>query len=99
MQMKGIQGLNGWRWIFIIEGIMTIVLGVGSYWSLVDFPDKAHKSFKFITQREAQHMIARVNKDRGDGNSEPFNASKFFRAGLDLKVWGFAMVRMQGALP
>ena len=99
MQMKGLQGLNGWRWIFIIEGIMTMVLGVGSYWSLVDFPDKAHKSFKFITQREAQHMIARVNKDRGDGNSEPFNAGKFFRAGLDLKVWGFAMVRMQGPLP
>jgi MFS family permease len=26
MQMHGLQGLTGWRWIFIIEGIMTIDL-------------------------------------------------------------------------
>lgn len=23
MQMKGIAGLNGWRWIFIIEGVVS----------------------------------------------------------------------------
>lgn len=24
MQMKGLQGLNGWSWIFIIEGVVRI---------------------------------------------------------------------------
>lgn len=90
--MNGLQGHAGWRWIFIIEGALTMALGVGSYWALVDFPDKAHKSWKFITKRESQYIIDRVNKDRGDGNVEPFSASKFFRAGLDLKIWGFALV-------
>ncbi|KAF2713991.1 MFS general substrate transporter [Pleomassaria siparia CBS 279.74] len=92
MQMNGLQGHTGWRWIFIIEGALSMALGVGSYWALVDFPDKAHKSFKFISQRESEFIIARVNKDRGDGNVEPFAAGKFFRAGLDLKIWGFALI-------
>jgi hypothetical protein len=69
-----------------------MLLGVLSYWALVDFPEKAHKSWKFITQRESQFIIDRVNKDRGDATPEPFAAGKFFRAGLDPKIWGFAMV-------
>ncbi|KAF2794141.1 phthalate transporter-like protein [Melanomma pulvis-pyrius CBS 109.77] len=92
MQMNGLQGHAGWRWIFIIEGALTMALGVGSYWALVDFPDKAHKSWKFITKRESLYIIDRVNRDRGDGNVEPFSAGKFFRAGLDLKIWGFALI-------
>jgi hypothetical protein len=67
-------------------------LGILSYWALVDFPEKAANSWRFITQRESQFIIDRVNKDRGDATPVPFSAGKFFRAGLDLKIWGFALV-------
>ena len=39
MQMNGLAGKTGWRWIFIIEGILTCVIGVGAYIFLVPFPD------------------------------------------------------------
>jgi hypothetical protein len=26
MQMDGVQGLSGWRWIFIIEGVVGILI-------------------------------------------------------------------------
>lgn len=89
---KGHGGLTGWRWIFIIEGALTCALGLGSYFALVDFPDKAHKSWKFLNEREAKFIIARVDRDRGDAKPQPFSASKFFRAGLDIKIWGYALV-------
>ncbi|KAF2730706.1 major facilitator superfamily MFS-1 [Polyplosphaeria fusca] len=92
MQLGGHEGLGGWRWIFIIEGTLTCALGIGSYWLLVDFPDKAHQSWKFLTEREAKFIIARVDQDRGDAQAEPFSAVKFFRAGLDIKIWGYAMI-------
>jgi len=38
MQMDGIAGYRGWRWIFIIEGVITCVLGIAGYFALVDFP-------------------------------------------------------------
>jgi MFS family permease len=92
MQLKGRQGLNGWRWIFIIEGALTCFLGIAAYWMLVDFPDKAHMSWKFLTQREAKFIIDRVDRDRGDAKPEPWNLKKFLRGGADIKIWGFAMV-------
>jgi hypothetical protein len=92
MQMGGLQGLTGWRWIFIIEGTLTCVLGIAAWWLLVDFPDKAHTSWKFINEREAKFIIDRVNRDRGDANIEPFSIAKFLRAGLDPKIWAYAMV-------
>ncbi|OAG00785.1 MFS general substrate transporter [Paraphaeosphaeria sporulosa] len=88
----GHAGLTGWRWIFIIEGALTCALGLGSYFALVDFPDMAHKSWKFLNEREAKFIIARVDRDRGDAKPQPFSASKFFRAGLDIKIWGYAMI-------
>jgi MFS family permease len=94
MQLKGREGLNGWRWIFIIEGAMTCFLGIVGYWALVDFPDKAHKSWHFLNEREAKFIIDRVNRDRGDARPEPWNLKKFLSGALDIKIWGFALVSM-----
>jgi MFS family permease len=92
MQLKGREGLNGWRWIFIIEGALTCFLGIVAYWALVDFPDKAHTSWHFLNEREAKFIIDAVNRDRGDAKPEPWNLKKFLSGGLDIKIWGFAMV-------
>jgi hypothetical protein len=94
MQLKGREGLGGWRWIFIIEGTLTMFLGILAYWAIVDFPDKAHTSWKFFNERETKFIIDRVDRDRGDAKPEPFSAKKFFSAGLDWKIWCYAMVSL-----
>jgi hypothetical protein len=85
---------NSWRWIFIIEGTLTVFLGIVAYWALVDFPDKAHTSWHFLNERETKFIIDAVNKDRGDAKPEPWNLKKFLRGGADIKIWGFAMVKI-----
>ncbi|RYP00271.1 hypothetical protein DL766_008733 [Monosporascus sp. MC13-8B] len=37
-QMDGVAGLEGWRWIFIIEGLATVVLGIACFLLLIDTP-------------------------------------------------------------
>ncbi|WAO91764.1 MFS domain-containing protein [Fusarium falciforme] len=37
-QMDGVGGLEGWRWIFLLEGIVTVLLGVLTYFWLIDSP-------------------------------------------------------------
>jgi hypothetical protein len=69
-----------------------MLLGIVAYWALVDFPDKAVNSWKFLNQREAMFIIDRVNRDRGDAKPEPFSARKFFGAATDIKIWGFSLV-------
>ncbi|KAG8684841.1 hypothetical protein FRC08_013457, partial [Ceratobasidium sp. 394] len=50
-RMNGLGGLQGWRWIFIMLGIITIVAGVIGWLLIVDFPDHA----KFLTEEERRH--------------------------------------------
>ena len=92
MQMSGVGGLGGWRWIFIWEGIISCFLGVAGYWLIVDFPEKAHRSWRFLKPREVDYIIRRVDADRSDAHIEAFNLRKYLMAGMDLKIWGFAMI-------
>lgn len=59
---------------------------------MVDFPEKAHKSWKFLNERESAFIVRRINRDRADGNEEPFTFKRFFSPALDLKIWGFALI-------
>ncbi|KAF3911174.1 hypothetical protein AA313_de0209198 [Arthrobotrys entomopaga] len=38
-QMDGIGNRGGWSWIFIIEGIIVVIIGVLSWWMVFNFPD------------------------------------------------------------
>lgn len=93
MQLNGQQGLTGWRWIFIIEGALTCVLGLAGYWLLVDFPDsKKRKDWSFLGERERAWIVSRVNRDRGDAHIPAFNLKRFLGAGADWRIWAYAMI-------
>ncbi|PGH11013.1 hypothetical protein AJ80_07289 [Polytolypa hystricis UAMH7299] len=94
MQMKGLANLNGWRWIFIIEGVLTCVLGLILYIAIVDFPDKAtipHAITRkpFLSESEAAIALARIQKDRGDAAAEKLTASGVINHLKDWKGWEF----------
>ncbi|KAF1954061.1 MFS general substrate transporter [Byssothecium circinans] len=91
-QMKGIAGLSGWRWIFIIEGKMSCVAALLSYLFLDGFPEDAHKSWKFLSEQERGFVIRRVNRDRGDAVTEPFSLAAFLKPASDFKIWVFAFM-------
>jgi len=46
--MDGIGGRPGWAWIFILEGVFTILVACTSPWVLQDFPESA----KFLSEVE-----------------------------------------------
>ncbi|KJX96043.1 phthalate transporter like protein [Zymoseptoria brevis] len=93
MQMDGLGGYQGWSWIFIIEGIITVIIAIVGYIFLVPFPDdNPEKCWGFLNEREVAFVIARVNADRGDAQAEPFNLVKFLKPAADLKIWGFAIM-------
>ena len=49
-----------------MEGVLTCLLGVVSYFVLVPFPEKAYGTRFFLTDREVDIIIAHVNNDRED---------------------------------
>jgi MFS family permease len=80
--MDGTAGYEGWRWIFILEGIVTVVVAIASFWMLYDYPDTA----KFLSEPERKALQARLLLDN-DGCSHEFKW-KFARDALfDWKIW------------
>ncbi|KAG9251905.1 major facilitator superfamily domain-containing protein [Emericellopsis atlantica] len=92
-QMDGLGGLEGWRWIFIIFGLMTVAASFLGMVFLVDFPDVAidKNHWKFISRDEIALIMRRIAKDRNDASSEKFNVRRWAAAGKDWKLWVFAM--------
>lgn len=61
--LNGRGGLEGWRWIFIIEGIMTCVFAGLVFALLPDFPENA-KSW-FLKERERLYLLQKLERSRG----------------------------------
>ncbi len=39
--MDGVRGLAGWRWLFLLEGLPVVLLGIAALWVLTDRPEDA----------------------------------------------------------
>ncbi|GLA36677.1 hypothetical protein AnigIFM63309_003000 [Aspergillus niger] len=67
-KMNGVGGYSGWRWIFIIEGLATVVVAVMSYFLLYDYPDTA----SFLTRDERAWILRRLSLQfSNNGNVVP----------------------------
>jgi len=90
-RMDGVGGKFGWCWIFILEGLATIIIGIVSYWMVHDFPDEA----KFLSDSDRQRVIRRLKSDRqSSAEHEEFKMSYFWASVKDWKTWAFAVVYM-----
>lgn len=93
MKMGGLGGLAPWRWIFIMEGILTVIIGVIALVFLIDYPQNAHKARWFLSKTEADVLLRRLEADRSDTESDQvFAWGKFLRPALDWRVWGYGWI-------
>ncbi|KAK0624587.1 major facilitator superfamily domain-containing protein [Bombardia bombarda] len=91
LQRRGhYAGLDGWRWMFVVQGICTCVIGIVTYWWMIDFPEFSHRSFRFLTPDEASIASSRIQQDRGDLFAQEFALEKVLVHAKDAKVWAFA---------
>ncbi|CEJ94352.1 hypothetical protein VHEMI09890 [[Torrubiella] hemipterigena] len=67
LSLSGRGRLHGWQWLFLIEGIITSVLGVVAYFYLPSSPTQARvlfgKSLRFFSDEQAAILTTRVLRD------------------------------------
>ena len=84
--MDGVRGYSGWRWIFIIEGIPTVLMGVSAWFWLADDSDNAY----YLTQGEKD--LNRVRRFRQIGytvSAEQLHKEDVIKGVKDWKIWAF----------
>lgn len=91
--LDGKSGLAGWRWMYIVQGSITMFLGLMTYLWIPHFPEKAQKTAAFLTQEEIDTVLEAIDKDRSDaGKPEPFTAQAILTPFLDPKLYAFAVL-------
>ena len=86
--MDGTAGLRAWRWIFIIEGLPTFVVGIGTWFGLADDPQTAW----YLTAEEKELLAARLSRQTGmTASAQKFHWTDVRGALTDWKVWAFCV--------
>ncbi|KAF7358572.1 hypothetical protein MSAN_01195400 [Mycena sanguinolenta] len=89
--MNGTRGLLGWSWIFILEGIATVLVGILAFFVLVDFPATA----SFLTLEERSFIVRRKKYDNSSvGEEEHFEVRHLVQALVDWQVWLHILIYM-----
>ncbi|KXS13386.1 MFS general substrate transporter [Gonapodya prolifera JEL478] len=71
--MNGVGGYSGWRWIFIMEGIPSILSGILTWFILPDFPHTA----KWLTDEEKAWCEGRMGANAPSAHSKHFDKKEF----------------------
>ena len=90
-KMHGVGGQQGWRWIFILEGLATVILGIATYFFMIDKPEL---SSKWMTPEEIRYMNIQTTIREG-GVTAQEKADKFRWAEL-IAIFKDPKTYMQG---
>ena len=81
LKLEGRAGMHGWQWLFICEGIPTILGGISVLFLLRDHPDDA----PWLTDSEKKWLDDELERDRkAGGATEKHNLGDAFRTPM---VW------------
>jgi len=91
--MDGAGALRGWQWLFLLEGIPSVIIGVLVLWVLPDNP----KTATFLTPEETNVVVKRIEEDNADKHDLGGKHS-LADAFMDGRVWALCAVYFCGAV-
>jgi Major Facilitator Superfamily len=83
LHMGGVDGRAGWRWLFLIEALISFVIGCLSFLFLVPGPTQTKTWWNpkgYYTEREEKILVSRVLRD------DPSKGGMHNRQALSLKM-------------
>jgi len=94
LRLRGVGGFAGWRYLFLIEGILTFVIGVASFFLMPPGPTQTKAWYRpkgWFTEREEIIMVNRVLRDdpsKSDmHNREGLTVRMIFEGVCDWRMW------------
>lgn len=74
--LDGKSGLAAWRWVFIIDGIITVIVAI---YGFIFFPDTPYKTKAFyLSEEEKRRCVERLVED-GREETSNFSWTLFLR--------------------
>ncbi|KAJ9302127.1 hypothetical protein DTO271G3_993 [Paecilomyces variotii] len=88
--MNGMRGLSAWRWVYLLEGIATILFSIVIWLVLPDYP-KSPRSNKWLTSREQEFIEARLPETAPVTSDPAFKKEEIIEALKTQSMWAFML--------
>lgn len=106
LRMGGISGMEGWRWLFLIEGLFTLIIGLASFFLMPASPVQTKTWFRpkgWFTDREEKIVVNRVLRDdpsKGDMHNRQAITPKLLWYSLcDYDLWPLYFIGLVAYIP
>jgi len=80
------KGLSGWQWMFLMEGIPAILLGVAVFWALSDNPREA----AWLKGEEREWLLARLTLEQQAEST--LNKENLWAVLVSPRIWLLSIV-------
>ncbi|KAI1533970.1 ProP Permease of the major facilitator superfamily, partial [Pyrenophora tritici-repentis] len=70
--MEGHAGLKGWQWVFLIDGLMGIPIGLFGFFTFPDLPESTKVSY--LSKQEVQFAMSRLPPKKADTHNIEFKS-------------------------
>lgn len=94
LHMRGVLGWAGWRWLFLIEGLMTLTAGLASFFMMPSSAVHTKVWFRakgWLTERQSKIAVNRLLQDdpsKGDmNNRQGITLKGLWNAACDYDLW------------
>ncbi|KAI0424840.1 MFS transporter-like protein [Xylaria sp. FL1042] len=87
--LDGVHGLSGWRWLFLIQGVITVGIAIAGFYILPDTP----LTTRWLTEEERQLAHARIARDTTQKQYTATSTwSGLWAAARDYRTWIFTLM-------
>ncbi|HEY0263497.1 MAG TPA: MFS transporter [Granulicella sp.] len=90
MQMKTFAGLSNWQWLYILEAVPAVLLGVLVLVVLTDSPEKAN----WLASEERDWLVGALQAERAATNAQAGHTAGVWKALLNPRVLVLALIYM-----
>ena len=88
LYLDGVAGFAGWQWLFLVESIPAVILGIVCFYYLTDTPEKA----TWLAHDERTWLTERLGRDAEQGESG--KPSTMLMALTHPKLWLMSVVSL-----